>query len=67
MSFKHGEFILLKGGALNVRAADYETVIERLRSKYAEEPQYEYVIVQVVGTVDRPKTPVVHSVYGAKL
>ena len=67
MSYAHGEFILLKGTSLNVRSPNYQIVLERLHQEYAREPQYEYVIVQVVGTVDKPKTPVVHSVYGTNL
>lgn len=63
----HGSFVLLIDGSVNCYSSDYETVINRLNEQYEKNPAREFLITQVVGTVDRPKTPVVHSVYGANI
>jgi hypothetical protein len=62
---KHGEFILLQDGRAICYASDFDTTIERLNQQYEKHPASEFIITQVVGTVDKPKVPVVHSVYGA--
>lgn len=67
MSHKNGEFILLQAGKAVCYARDYDTIIGRLTELFAKSPADDFVITQVVGTVDRPTRPVVHSVYGAKL
>ena len=67
MSTKHGSFILLIDGKANCYTSDYDTITDRLNEQYAKSPASDFLIVQIVGTVDKPKTPVVHSVYGAKL
>lgn len=67
MTYVNGEFMLLKSGMRTVRASDYNTVLERLYQDHAKEPQAEYVIVQVVGTVGKPAKPIVHSIYGPNL
>lgn len=67
MSHRHGEFILLQAGKAVCYAKDYDTIMGRLTDLFNTNANVEYIITQVVGTVDKPKTPVVHSVYGAKL
>jgi hypothetical protein len=67
MSVEHGSFILLQDGKVNVYVSDYASVIARLNAQYAKNPASDFIITQVVGTVDKPKTPVVHSVYGTNL
>jgi hypothetical protein len=66
MSHKHGDFILLQDGKGVCYASDYDTIKDRLTELFAKNPAADFVIAQVVGTVDRPKTPVVHSVYDSK-
>lgn len=67
MSHNNGEFILLQEGKAVCYARDYDTIMGRLKELFAKNASVEYIITQVVGTVDRPKTPVVHSVYGGNL
>lgn len=67
MSLQHGSFILLQDGKAVCYSSDYATITERLTGMFAKLSNAEYVITQVVGTVDKPQTPVVHSVYGANL
>lgn len=63
---RNGEFILLIDGSANCYASDYETVRGRLNEQYLKNPAREFVITQVVGTVDKPAPPVIHSVYESK-
>jgi hypothetical protein len=64
---KNGEFILLKNGNAACYCSDYQTILDRLNELFSKEPAADYIITQVVGTVDKPKPPVVHSVYGANI
>ncbi len=64
---KNGEFILLQNGMAKCYASDYQTILGRLNELFRKEPASEYLITQVVGTVDKPKPPVVHSVYGPNI
>lgn len=63
MTHKHGTFVLLQDGLAQVYAPDFETIELRLREIYAQNPAARYLITQVVGTVDKPAPPVIHSVY----
>jgi hypothetical protein len=63
----HGDFVLLIDGNANCYAYDYDIIIGRLNEQYEKNPAREFIITQIVGTVDKPKTPVVHSVYGANI
>lgn len=63
----HGSFVLLIDGKATCYASDYDIIIARLNDRYATNPASEFLITQVVGTVDRPTKPVVHSVYGANI
>jgi hypothetical protein len=67
MSYAHGVFVLLIDGKANCYSSNYDIIIARLSSEYEKTPSADFLITQVVGTVDKPKVPVVHSVYGAKL
>jgi hypothetical protein len=60
---KNGEFILLQNGKATCYASDYRTVRERLREDFNKDPAAEYCIVQVMGTVEKPKFPTINSVY----
>lgn len=67
MTAENGSFILLQDGKVNVYTSNYEVVIERLNAQYKKNPASDFIITQVVGTVDKPTKPTVHSVYGANL
>jgi hypothetical protein len=62
----HGDFVLLIDGNANCYASDYGTIIERLHQQYEKNPAREFLITQIVGTVDKPKAPVVHCIYNAQ-
>ena len=64
---RNGEFILLQDGLAKCYSSDYQSILSRLNELFSKEPAAEYLITQVVGTVDKPKPPVVHSVYGPNL
>lgn len=66
MRLEHGSFILLQDGKVNVYASDYNTIVDRLNAQYAKNPASDFIITQVVGTVDKPKVPVVHCVYNTQ-
>lgn len=67
MSHDNGTFILLKKGvAICYSPKFHEHIVPRLNDEYEKDPGAEYVIVQVVGTVEKPKTPVIHSIYKAQ-
>lgn len=67
MKHKHGDFALLKNGVVQVYSSDYHAhIVPRLTELYAKDPSSEYLITQVVGTVDKPKGPVIHSVYNTE-
>jgi hypothetical protein len=63
----HGDFVLLIDGNVNCYASDYDTIIGRINEQYAKNPAREFLITQIVGTVDKPTVPVVRCAYGAKL
>jgi hypothetical protein len=63
----NGSFILLQDGMAKCYASDYQTILDRLNELFMKAPAADYLITQVVGTVDKPKPPVVHSVYGPNL
>ncbi len=60
---RNGDFILLIDGTANCYSSSYDTIVARLNEQYAKNPGADYVITQVVGTVDKPAPPVIHSVY----
>jgi hypothetical protein len=64
---RHGDFVLLIDGKVNCYASDYDTIIERLNQQYEKSPASDFLITQIVGTVDKPKVPVIRCAYGAKL
>ena len=63
MSATHGMFVLLVDGKANCYASQYNTIINRLNAEYEKTPSADFLITQVVGTVDKPKVPVVHCIY----
>lgn len=63
---RNGEFILIKEGTAIMYTTGWDMLRHRLEEEYAKDPAAEYVITQVVGTVDKPTPPVVHSVYESK-
>jgi hypothetical protein len=63
----HGNFVLLIDGNANCYSSTYDTIIERLNQQYEKNPAREFLITQIVGTVDKPKVPVVRCAYGAKV
>jgi hypothetical protein len=63
---RNGEFILLKNGTAVVYTPGWDMLRHRLKEEYEEDPGADYVITQVVGTVDKPAPPVVRSIYEAK-
>ena len=63
---KHADFVLLIDGNANCYASDYDTIIGRLNQQYEKNPAREFLITQIVGTVDKPKVPVVHCVYNTQ-
>jgi hypothetical protein len=67
MARRNGEFILLQDGVAKCYASDYQIILDRLNELFSKEPAADYIITQVVGTVDKPKPPVVHSVYGPNI
>jgi len=66
MSTEHGSFVLLIDGKANCYSSTYDTIIGRLNEQYAKNPASTFLITQVVGTVDKPKVPVVHCIYNAQ-
>lgn len=60
---RNGEFILLKKGVAIVYTTGWDMLRHRLEEEYEKDPGADYVITQVVGTVDKPAPPVIHSVY----
>jgi hypothetical protein len=66
MSAAHGTFVLLIDGKANCYSSTYDTIIARLSSEYEKHPSADFLITQVVGTVDKPKVPVVHCIYNAQ-
>lgn len=62
---RNGDFILLKDGQVNSywSAGSWSEMRARLQQEYLKDPGADYVITQVVGTVDKPAPPVIHSVY----
>jgi hypothetical protein len=67
MSYAHGTFVLLIDGKANCYTSDYDIITQRINEQYPKHPASEFLITQIVGTVDKPKVPVIHCVYGAKL
>lgn len=66
MSRTHGEFVLLIDGRANVYASDYQTVVGRLNEQFQKNPASEFLITQIVGTVDKPTNPVINCIYNAQ-
>lgn len=64
MTHQHGTFILLQEGKAVCYASDFNTIRIRLTDLFAKNATADYAIAQVVGTVDKPTIPVIHSVYG---
>ena len=60
---KNGEFILLRDGKATCYANDYASVRGRLRDDFSKDSSPEYLIVQIMGTVAKPKFPTINSVY----
>lgn len=60
---KNGEFILLKNNTATCYASDYLTVRERLIADFSKDSSPVYLIVQVMGIVEKPKFPTINSVY----
>lgn len=58
-----GEFILLQNGNAACYATAFSTIRQRLSELFKKDPSAEYLITQVVGTVEKPAKPVIHSVY----
>jgi hypothetical protein len=65
MSRTHGDFVLLIDGNANCYA-DYPTIVERLNSEYPKRPASEFLIKQIVGTVDKPTKPVINCIYNVQ-
>ena len=64
---KHGEFILLMDGRAVCHCSHFETIKSRLNELYAKDPGGDFIITQVVGTVDKPAPPVIHCVYDTNI
>ena len=58
-----GEFILLQNGKAVLYTTTFSSVRNRLIELFKQDPAAEYLITQVVGTVDKPAKPVIHSIY----
>jgi hypothetical protein len=67
MRYGHGSFVLLIDGKANCYSSTYDTIIARLNEQYEKSPSSDFLITQIVGTVDKPKVPVVRCVYGANI
>lgn len=63
MSSKNGTFILLQNGQAKCYDSSYPTIVSRLQELYRAAPTAEYLITQVMGTVDKPAPPVIRSIY----
>lgn len=63
---RNGEFILLKDGKANIYTTDFESIELRLADEFRNDRNAEYLIVQVVGTVEKPNIPIIHSIYKAQ-
>jgi hypothetical protein len=66
MSYAHGVFVLLIDGKANCYSSNYDIITQRINEQYPKNPSADFIITQVVGTVDKPKVPVVHCIYNAK-
>lgn len=66
MSYAHGTFVLLIDGKVNCCTSDYDIITQRINEQYPKHPSADFIITQVVGTVDKPKVPVVHCIYNAQ-
>jgi len=64
---QHGEFILLMDGKAVYYGSHFETIKPRLNELYAKNPASNFIITQVVGTVDKPTVPVIHCVYDTNI
>jgi hypothetical protein len=67
MSATHGSFVLLIDGKVNCYSSDYDIITQRINEQYPKNPSADFLITQIVGTVDKPKVPVVRCAYGAKI
>jgi hypothetical protein len=63
---RHGDFVLLIDGKVNCYTSDYDIITQRINEQYPKHPASEFLITQIVGTVDKPKVPVVHCIYNAQ-
>jgi hypothetical protein len=63
MSSRNGTFVLLQNGQAKCYDSNYPTIVARLQELYKENPTVEYLITQVMGTVDKPAPPVIRSIY----
>ena len=63
---QHGEFILIMDGKAVCYCSNFGMLEHRLNELYAKNPASNFIITQVVGTVDKPTVPVIHCVYNAK-
>jgi hypothetical protein len=66
MSRKHGDFVLLIDGNASCYASDYRTIVDRRNSDYPKRPAAEFLILQIVGTADKPTRPVINCIYNVQ-
>ena len=66
MSRQHGEFVLLIDGKANCYTSDYQIIVGRLNEQFQKNPAAEFIITQVVGTVDKPTKPVINCIYNTQ-
>jgi hypothetical protein len=66
MNRTHGDFVLLIDGNANCYASDYPTIVDRLNSEYPKRPASEFLITQIVGTVNKPTKPVINCIYNVQ-
>jgi len=64
---KNGTFVLLQNGQAKCYDSNYPTIVRRLEELYRENPTVEYLITQVMGTVDKPAPPVIRSIYQGQI
>ena len=62
MTHPNGTFILLQDGKAVCYSSTFDIVLDRLQTLYPGTPGADYLITQVVGTVDRPTKPSIRSI-----
>ena len=66
MTHPNGTFILLADGKAVCYSSTFHIIVDRLQTMYPGNPGVEYVITQIVGTVDKPIKPAIRSIYNCK-